>query len=334
MLCGSPLQRRLFLRTCLEVVKHYMEFNLIFYFSAVEVYSSRCFCYILVGESRLLRAKSGRFDMIVANKKFILSIVWVSVLLFSPAAWAEPVAVSSVIYPPLVFENEVPGFGEGMLRDIVTEAFRAEGMDVDYALLPMSRNVWSVMSKVGGCCLGAMEWFERSGVADKVEPVDIIKLEFMAFYKVNDFPDGVDFERLEDLQGYSFGNVRGSSSQRALDAAGLETDLVRNIRLNFLKLDAGRFDFAISFQVTGEYLLRDLFPGNEAEFSYLRKPIQEMRLSVIFQKESRALKDKFTKGLETIARNGIYYSILKRYHVSGYVPEEIIPENLRGIVKQ
>ncbi|WP_419779075.1 substrate-binding periplasmic protein [Maridesulfovibrio sp.] len=265
---------------------------------------------------------------------FIISIGWAALFMFASTAWvAEPIIVSSVIYPPLVFEKETPGFGEGMLRDIVTEAFRVEGADVEYSLLPMSRNVWSIASKVGDCCLGAMEWFERSGLADEVEPVDIIKLKFVAFYKVKNFPDGIDFERLEELQGYSFGNVRGSSSQRTLDAAGLETDLVRNIRLNFMKLEVGRFDFAISFHVTGEYLIWDLFPDKEAEFSYLGKPIQEMTLSVIFQKRQRGMREKFTKGLEKIARDGTYYSILKRYHVGGYVPDEIIPDTLRGIAK-
>ncbi|WP_415716742.1 substrate-binding periplasmic protein [Maridesulfovibrio sp.] len=272
--------------------------------------------------------------MIFLKKLFIMSVGCAAVFVFFSVAWGgQTIAVSSVLYPPLVFDEEVPDLGKGMLRDIVTEAFRAEGLDVEYSIIPMSRNVWSVLSKVGDCCLGAMEWFDRSGLGDKVEPVDIIKLEFKAFYKVENFPDGIDYERLEDLQGYSVGNVRGSSSQRTLDAAGLETDLVRNIRLNFLKLDADRFDFAISFYVTGEYLIRDLFYGHEAKFSYIDKSIQQMRLSVIFQKRNRALKNTFMKGLETIARNGVYYAILKRYHMSGKVSEKIIPENLRGIVK-
>ena len=273
--------------------------------------------------------------MPVLKKSFIILIAWLAVFGVATGAWGgKSIVVSSVVYPPLVFEKEIPGLGKGMLRDIVTEAFRAEGLDVEYSFIPMSRNVWSVLSQVGDCCLGAMEWFDRSGLADKVEYVDIIKLEFKAFYKVKNFPDGIDYERLEDLQGYSFGNVRGSSSQRTLDAAGLETDLVRNIRLNFLKLDADRFDFAISFHVTGEYLIRELFHENEDRFSYVDKSIQQMRLSVIFQKRNRALKNTFMKGLKTIARNGIYYSILRRYQMRGDVSDEIIPENLRGIVKR
>lgn len=59
-----------------------------------------------------------------------------------------------------------------------------------------------------------------------------------------------------------------------------------------------------------------------------------MKLSVIFQKRNRKLKRTFIKGLEKIARDGTYYSILKRYHVNGIVPEDIIPKNLRAVVKK
>ena len=270
-------------------------------------------------------------------KKNIVIIVIALVSVFcscAPTGAGDSVYVATVLYPPLVFEDVVPQFGNGMLRDIVTEAFAAEGGNTEYDLLPMSRNVWSIVKRVRDCCLGSMEWFRRSGLEDKVESVDIIQLNFVGFYQVKRFPEGVTFGRLEELSKYSFGNVRGSSSQRTLDEAGLHTDLASDIRINFLKLNAGRFDFAVAFQVTGEYLIWELFPEKAPEFSFTSKSIQQMKLSVIFQKRSRRLKQRFISGLEKIARNGIYYSILKRYHVNGIVPEDIIPEYLRGIVKR
>ncbi|WP_320175067.1 transporter substrate-binding domain-containing protein [Maridesulfovibrio sp.] len=251
-----------------------------------------------------------------------------------PAFASETVNVATVLYPPLVFEEAEPEFGKGMLRDIVTDAFAVEDISAQYDLLPMSRNVWSIVKRVQDCCLGSMEWFKRRGMEDKVEAVDIIQLNFVGFYQAKRFPEGVVFNRLEDLNRYSFGNVRGSSSQRVLDDAGLQTDLASDIRINFLKLNAGRFDFAVAFRVTGEYLIWELFPEKAPEFSFTSKPIQQMKLSVIFQKRNRPLKERFIKGLGKIARDGTYYSILKRYHMNGVVPEDVIPENLKGIVKK
>ena len=196
-------------------------------------------------------------------KKAIVSLTFGLGILFSallPAFARNTVNVATVLYPPLVFEDAEPKFGEGMLRDIVTESFAAEGLSAQYDLLPMSRNVWSIVKRVQDCCLGSMEWFRQSGLEDKVEAVDIIQLHFVGFYKVKRFPEGVAFDRLEELRKYSFGNVRGSSSQRALDEAGLETDLASDIRINFLKLNAGRFDFAVAFRVTGEYLIWSCSP--------------------------------------------------------------------------
>ncbi|ACS80584.1 substrate-binding periplasmic protein [Maridesulfovibrio salexigens] len=269
--------------------------------------------------------------------KMIVSLAVSLGLLFSallPASANETVNVATVLYPPLVFEDAEPKFGKGMLRDIVTEAFAAEGLSAQYDLLPMSRNVWSIVKRVQDCCLGSMEWFRQSGLEDKVEAVDNIQLNFVGFYQVKRFPEGVAFNRLAELNKYSFGNVRGSSSQRVLDEAGLETDLASDIRINFLKLNAGRFDFAVAFRVTGEYLIWELFPEKAPEFSFTTKAIEQMKLSVIFQKRNRKLKRTFIKGLEKIARDGTYYSILKRYHVNGIVPEDIIPKNLRAVVKK
>lgn len=262
------------------------------------------------------------------------STVMLIVCVGFPALASDSVHVATVVYPPLVFRSEVPHFGGGMLRDIATKAFAAEGVNVKYDFLPMSRNVWSIGKKVRDCCLGSMEWFKQGGLENEVEAVDIIKLEFVGFYKVKNFPEGIGFARLADLRGYSFGNVRGSSSQRTLDKAGLKTDLVHNIRLNFLKLNAGRFDFAVAFRVTGEYLLWELFPEKASEFSYTENPIQQMTLAVIFQKQNGGLKERFVRGLEKIAHNGTYTAILKRYYMHGIVPDEIIPDNLRKIAKR
>ncbi len=240
------------------------------------------------------------------------------------------VSVSSVVYPPLVFQSYVSGFGEGMLRDIVSEAYRAVEYDVKYDLLPMSRNVWSIDSKVSEGCLGAKEWFGKRSQNGSVDCIDIINLSFVAFYKVRNFPQGLNYDRLDELRKYTFGNVRGSSSQSTLDAAGLQVDLTRKIELNFLKLNAERFDFAVSFIVAGNYLIKDLFPGKQDEFSYMKKPLLFMPLSMIFMKDKSMVRDKFITGLEVISRNGTYLSILERYYGAGRVPYSVVPEHIRN----
>ncbi|WP_432735783.1 substrate-binding periplasmic protein [Maridesulfovibrio sp. FT414] len=269
-------------------------------------------------------------ELVMLIPRICLTFILV-ILLHSNAYASAPVKIVSVMYPPLTFDNNVPGFGEGMLRDIVTESFNAVGLEAEYELLPMSRNVWSINNHVSEACIGAMQWFRESGDEADVDCIDLVNLSFVAFYKVKHFPDGMNFSNLDDLKEFRFGNVRGSSSQRTLDEAGLTTDLTRNITLNFLKLDADRFDFAVAFRVTGEYLITELFPQRVAEFAFVPKSLLKMPLSMIFRKEKRVLKKGFVEGLNEIVRNGTYYSILERYYGKGRVPEDVVPEPLRNL---
>ncbi|WP_027723298.1 substrate-binding periplasmic protein [Maridesulfovibrio zosterae] len=242
----------------------------------------------------------------------------------------EIINIASVEYPPIVSMQEIPGLGYGMCRDVVTEAFKAVSEDVNFTILPMSRNVWSVVHNKGTICLGSMVWFKRENKDALVDFVEIINLNFVAYYKKKRFPDGVSYESLKDLRGYSFGNVRGSGSQPTLENANLKIDLVRNIRLNFQKLSVDRMDFAVSLRVTGNYLIPKLFPDNVSEFAYLDKPLLRVALSVIFLRKQKRIKQKFIKGLSIIAKNGTYLRILDKYYGTAGVPEGTIPDFIKS----
>ncbi|WP_291329585.1 ABC transporter substrate-binding protein [Desulfovibrio sp. UCD-KL4C] len=173
-----------------------------------------------------------------------------------------------------------------------------------------------------------MEWFKKAGQDDLVDYVDIINLNFMGFYKKSSFPDGVAFNSLNELRDYRFGNVRGSGSQKTLEAAKLKVDFAHDIRLNFLKLNAGRTDFAVAFRVTGNYLVKELFPNNVFDFAYMKKPLLNAPISLIFLKDKVKIKKRFLAGLKIIAKNGTYLSILERYYGEESIPAGTIPEFL------
>ena len=259
-----------------------------------------------------------------------LSFIFLSTLCAQAYPSEKMINISSVEYPPIVSEQEIPGLGYGMCREIVTEAFKAVSEDVSFAILPMSRNVWSVIHNKGTICLGSMVWFKRERKEALVDSVEIINLNFVAYYKKKRFPDEIVYKELQDLRRYRFGNVRGSGSQPTLEKANLKIDLVRNIGLNFEKLNADRVDFAVSFRVTGNYLIPKLFPDNAFEFAYLDKPLLRVSLSVIFLRKQKIIKQKFIKGLSIIAKNGTYLKILKKYYGRAGVPEGTIPDSIRS----
>ncbi len=258
-------------------------------------------------------------------KELVLSFVILGVFCSNAFSSAE-LRISSIIYPPIVAEQVLPGLGYGMCRDIVTEAFKAVSVRLSYNFLPMSRSVWSIISGKNPACIGTMEWFKKNGEDSLVDYVDIINLNFMGFYKKSNFPDGVFFNSLDELKDYRFGNVRGSGSQKTLEAAKLKVDFSHNIRLNFLKLNAGRTDFAVAFRVTGNYLVKELFPNNVSDFAYMKKSLLAAPISLIFLKDKVKIKKRFLAGLKIIAKNGTYRSILERYYGDEGIPPGTIPE--------
>ncbi|WP_031479868.1 substrate-binding periplasmic protein [Maridesulfovibrio frigidus] len=264
---------------------------------------------------------------------FFISLFIISLSCLRAFAHAE-VNISSVIYPPIISKQVIPGLGYGILRDITTESFKAVAVKVNYDLLPMARNVWSVVQEQDSICLGSIEWFKEQEKDVIVDHVEIINLTFKAFYKKSRFPHRITFDSLDELRKYTFGNVRGSSSQQTFDNAKIKTDLVRNIQLNFKKLNLGRFDFAISLDVTGNYLIRKLFPNRVSEFAKIEKPLLKATLSLIILKEQSRLKEHFMEGLSIIAKNGTYYNILKKYYGEDEIPKGTIPKSILHLMKE
>ncbi|SMF35704.1 substrate-binding periplasmic protein [Desulfovibrio gilichinskyi] len=258
-------------------------------------------------------------------KRFALSLIILFLFCFN--AFPSPaIRISSVVYPPITSEKVLTGLGYGMCIDIVTEAFKAVSVGVDYDLLPMSRNVWSIIRLNDDACLGTMGWFRKAEAEKLVDYVDVVNLNFMGFYRKSSFPGGVSFNYLDELKDYRFGSVRGSGSQKTLEAAKLKVDFAHDIRLVFLKLNARRTDFAVAFRVTGNYLIKKLFPNNVADYAYMEKPLLKAPISLIFLKDKVKLKKRFLDGLKIIAKNGTYHNILVRYYGDAGIPDGTIPD--------
>lgn len=262
---------------------------------------------------------------LIIMKELMLSFIILGFFCSNVFSSAE-LRISSIVYPPIVAEQALPGLGYGMCRDIVTEAFKAVSVEVSYDLLPITRSVWSIVRGKNYACIGTMEWFREIGQNDLVDYVDVVNLNFMGFYKKSSFPDGVSFDSLDELKAYRFGNIRGSGSQKTLEAAKLKVDFAHNIRLNFLKLNADRTDFAVAFRVTGNYLIKKLFPNKVSDFAYMKKPLLKAPISLIFLKDKVKIKKRFLDGLKIIAKNGTYRNILQRYYGVDGIPAGTIPD--------
>jgi polar amino acid transport system substrate-binding protein len=239
------------------------------------------------------------------------------------AVGQDTYCLSTIEYPPLFQKNETPGKGYGIARDITTEAFLAMGYKVTYKIIPMVRCI--KMNKKYVANVGAINWFKNAQMMDKVVYANVAHSKFVLFYKKKKFPNGISFSSIDDLKKYGkIGNVRGSSTTKIVQKAGLNIDWASSLETNLKKLGANRYDLAISIQLAGWSTLEQLIPEEINEYECSQKAIFEIPISVTFLKENKAVCDQFINGLITIANNGKYMEILKRYYGKSRIPNEVL----------
>jgi polar amino acid transport system substrate-binding protein len=239
------------------------------------------------------------------------------------AVGQDTYCLSTIEYPPLFQKNETPGKGYGIARDITTEAFLAMGYKVTYKIIPMVRCI--KMNKKYVANVGAINWFKNAQMMDKVVYANVAHSKFVLFYKKKKFPNGISFSSIDDLKKYGkIGNVRGSSTTKIVQKAGLNIDWASSLETNLKKLGANRYDLAISIQLAGWSTLEQLIPEEINEYECSQKAIFEIPISVTFLKENKAVCDQLINGLITIANNGKYMEILKRYYGKSIIPNEVL----------
>ena len=239
------------------------------------------------------------------------------------ASGKDTYLLSTIEYPPLFQEKEIPGKGFGIALDLTTEAFKAVGKEVKYKIIPMKRCI--LMEKKYIANVGAINWFKNANMMDKVLYVNVTHSKFVLFYKKNKFPNDITFSKLEDLKQFgNIGNVRGSSTTKLVENAGLSIDWASSLELNFKKLHNDRFDLAISIQLAGWATLMHLYPSAIEQYSCSSKAILEIPISITFLKENKTIYDEFIKGIRMIAANGKFMEILEKYYGKEKIPEEVL----------
>ncbi len=257
----------------------------------------------------------------IKNNKFVAFLIAIASMNVFAEPASDKIRISTIEYPSLFQSQPQPGLGHGAAQDITTAAFKAAGLDADYAYQPMIRAVESVVEKRFPANLGSINWFIKDNKQDQVETVDLLYINFRLFYLKSRFNPDSPEPAAEELKNYRIGNVRGSSTTPVVHSLGIKPDWISTLELNFRKLDAGRIDFAIAGEKAGWTLINQLFLDADA-FATLSEPIHVVPISLVFHKTERNLKDRFEKGLCHIIKDGSYLEIMQRYYTD--------PNNLKS----
>lgn len=202
----------------------------------------------------------------------------------------------------------------GVLAEMVSEAFRRQGITVHYQIYPLRRLYHLVATGEIDGAVGVP--FAADRTRNFVFSAPLVKVNYNFFARKQDH---LQVGRLAELKGLRIGVVRGGLNEQTLLAQGLKVDAVSNHEQNIRKLLAGRIDLLVSVSEYTQYLLNHHF--SEAERDQLEKlePPFAVRAKHLVMSKKRAelsrLLPGFNRTLEKMKHDGTLAEIFRRHNV-------------------
>ena len=240
---------------------------------------------------------------------FILSWVLFGFMPSSIAAAPKKVTLAATEYPPYYGEL-LPN--QGVITEIVREAFKHAGYEVKVKFLPWKRAL--EMTRQGEFNALFTAWYREKreqwfGFSDPLPIANEI-----GFYKRKD--RNISYRTLEDLRPYKIGIVRGYSNPLEFEQAKLDTEEVTEDRLNIQKLAVGRIDLALIDKIIGQHIIDTELPESAQKLEWLDPPLKIDNQYLIFSKKFGDYREKiadFNRGLRQIIEAGIVKAIISKH---------------------
>ena len=214
--------------------------------------------------------------------------------------------------PPLM-SQKLDGYGIEPL--IVSEAFKTEGIDVEYDFYPHGRAFhYAKTGKVDGL----VSWVysdERSEFFYFSQPIFSAPL---VFFHLKDFD--FSWNNYDDLKGIPIGielkNYYGQDFHNAMNDGRLTVFTNATEHISFNLLLKNRIKLLPVNIYSGYGIIRDKYPHEKAQlFTHNPKQIKQSVYHVLFSKglkKNESLTRTFNKGLDTIKKNGTYKKICRK----------------------
>jgi len=219
---------------------------------------------------------------------------------------AESIRVATTEYAP--FTSEDSQFS-GFVNRVIEEAFKREGVSVEFVYLPWKRAV----EQAANGDYGALSFsFENEQRAKRFYFSDALSDHKELFFHLKSL-EVPDWQTLEDLAEFSFGATRGYTyTEEFWEAARNETinvSVATSDEQNIRKLSAGRIDLFPMDEITGWNLINTNYPDLEDELTTHSKPLRSTNGFLCVSKQienGMELITRFNAGLAEMKSDGTY----------------------------
>jgi len=242
--------------------------------------------------------------------RIIFNLFLLLFALSTSISYAETIKITNGEWPPYLSKNYKHA---GVASHIVTEAFKAEGIDVEYGFFPWARSL--NQAKDGDPWAASAIWSKnKEREADFLYSDPVFSLKTVFFHKKD---ITVDWKDLSDLSKYKIGATKsynyGEEFKVLEDNKTLKVQRVPKDLNNFKKLLAGRIDlFPVEMQVGYELITNELTPAKAAMLTNT-VPFHEKLYHLIISKahpKAEFYLESFNKGLAKLKASGTYQRML------------------------
>lgn len=228
-----------------------------------------------------------------------------------PAFAQNVVTVCSADYQPYT-KSDV---GDGIFQEIVSAAYKAEGLAVSWEALPAVRcNEMATSGSVSGD-FTSVKTFADKGDLVVFESPAAINIDIVAFYDSRKMPNGLAFDSIKDLGKYKIGLLAGTGSVAVFSKAGVGFDTISTTESMVRMLNAGRLDVIVVADLVGLYNFKKYVPESANAFKF--KSVYNSPIDLGFSTKAPDYKsqfDKYQQGIKIIKKNGTYMSIFSKYY--------------------
>ncbi len=243
-----------------------------------------------------------------------LGILVLVLMCFSLSVRSETVTLASGEWKPFLSQS-LPN--NGIVAQVVKEAFDLEGINVLYEYYPWARaESLSSVGKVDGTLIWSKNQ-KREQYHLYSAPVMKISIHF--FYHQG---NPLHWDTLKDLVGRNIGITRsyayGVDLLNAIKSGELKGEEATSDEQNLQKLVKGRIDLFPMHKEVGLYLIQnELSPEERKKLTYHPKPLTELDYHLMISKNTvngPELIHKFNRGLSKLRKSGRYKTLVdQRY---------------------
>lgn len=256
--------------------------------------------------------------------RFLLATL-LGMILFTTNVLAETIRITSGEWEPYLSSYN---YQYGFDSHIVTEAFKLEGVTVEWGFFPWQRayqyakdgNDWDA-----SCC-----WWPDDKIKKEFLVSDVITTTSLVFFHLTSY--NFHWSSLQDLKGIKIGGTSkynyGKEFMDAVDAKEINVEFVTKDEFNYKKLLAGRIQIFLNDPSVGNAQIKNYLSPDEADLlTYNPKKFGVNTLHFIINinnKRSNYFLDKFNAGMKKLKASGRYQQMLKDFEDGKYDKRQFI----------